>query len=179
MFPIFAAGFVGYFRYDTMLEYNGFTKLTDTQASESVKYSLGAVSMLFYALCLLVMVLSTQGLKYTIRRERPADRGEETPRCVNMRMLEHGTFSMPSGDACAATVFCVCIAYEFELFWIYAILPLVCIGRVYYHCHWLGDTLVGLFIGHIWGALGVMCFPHMVPLFAQITGPGIFVEAAV
>ena len=66
-----------------------------------------------------------------------------------MRKLEHGK-SMPSGDACAAAV---CGGMYWHLFgfpWFMIVcVPFASLGRVYVHCHWIGDTVVGAIIGFI------------------------------
>lgn len=57
---------------------------------------------------------------------------------------------MPSGDATAAAFFCgaYLLVFEFPWFAIF-IAPLSCLGRVYVHCHWLGDVIVGAIYGSI------------------------------
>ena len=77
---------------------------------------------------------------------------------------------MPSGDSSAAAVFCVLMAVEMGLPSIYVLMPLVMLGRVYYQCHWIGDTIVGFFIGSFWGIIGVTNFHTFVPFFKEITG---------
>jgi hypothetical protein len=54
---------------------------------------------------------------------------------------------MPSGDASAAALFCFMFFVVLDLKFVYFILPLVMCGRVYYHCHWFGDTIVGVAVG--------------------------------
>ena len=71
---------------------------------------------------------------------------------------------MPSGDSIQSALFVAYLYFLmheqgiFELYW-YRIIGLVlfhigvCCGRVYYMCHWFGDTLVatilGIFVGII------------------------------
>ena len=81
---------------------------------------------------------------------------------------------MPSGDSSAAAVFCLLVAVELDLPLVYVLLPLVMLGRVYYQCHWLGDTCVGVLIGTFWGLIGVSYFSMFVPFFKEIAGPAAF-----
>jgi len=71
---------------------------------------------------------------------------------------------MPSGDAAAAAVFCFLYAVLMQLPETYLILPMVCLGRVYYQCHWLGDTVVGSAIGTIWAIIAFVYFGSLIPL---------------
>ncbi len=65
---------------------------------------------------------------------------------------------MPSGDAAAAALFCFLFCSMLNMPAVYLILPLVMIGRVYYHCHWFGDTFIGVAIGTLWGAIAYTQF---------------------
>lgn len=68
---------------------------------------------------------------------------------------------MPSGDATAAGVYCFILCHVLGMQWIYILLPLVMMGRVYYHCHWFGDTIIGAFMGTIWGYVAFHSFPKL------------------
>jgi membrane-associated phospholipid phosphatase len=89
------------------------------------------------------IILPTKAL---FGRQRP----ESNPyvnRILNMRKLEHGK-AMPSGDTLACAFFCVFYYHVFGAHWaIFVMIPLAALGRVYVHCHWLGDTIVGAIIG--------------------------------
>ena len=101
--------------------------------------------MLGIAILTLVIVLP---LKMIFDRERPT-RILNVYRICNMRDLEHGK-SMPSGDAAAAAFFCGTYSFLFNFHWLSIIIvPLVCLGRVYVHCHWIGDTIIGSIIGFL------------------------------
>ena len=86
-------------------------------------------------------------LKKLFNRDRPT-RILSVYRICNMRDLEHGK-AMPSGDAAAGAFFCGIYAYLFGLpFYAWAIFTiLVSLGRVYVHCHWIGDTIAGSILG--------------------------------
>ena len=113
-------------------------------------------------------------MKYSIKRQRPERRTDVT-RFANLRGKENGTYAMPSGDSSAGAVFCCLVAVEMGLPLIYLLMPLVMLGRVYYQCHWVGDTIVGFFVGTFWGIIGVANFTALVPFFAQIAGSDAFI----
>lgn len=55
---------------------------------------------------------------------------------------------MPSGDAFQSAVFTVFLStLNLNPFMLLAFHLGVCIGRVYYMCHWVADTLVASIIG--------------------------------
>ena len=81
---------------------------------------------------------------------------------------------MPSGDSGAAAVFCLLVAVELKLPFIYILMPLVMLGRVYYQCHWLGDTVVGFIVGTFWGMIGVSYFSSFVPFFQKMISEDAF-----
>lgn len=112
-------------------------------------------------------------MKYSIKRPRP-DIPINTPRLANLRKHEAGTWSMPSGDTAAASVFCFMYTAFLGLPSIYIILPLVCCGRVYYHCHYFGDTIIGAIIGTLWGVFMFEIFQFIVPVAQWIAGPDTF-----
>jgi len=83
---------------------------------------------------------------------------------------------MPSGDAAAAALFCFLFCSMLNMPAVYLLLPLVMLGRVYYHCHWLGDTFIGVAVGTLWGAIAFTQFDALFsPLARFITGPSSFV----
>ena len=168
-------GVMGYFRYDKMLAYNNYVEL-GSEIPNSTKFCLGVSFAVFYGLCLLVMVISTQIMKYSFRRERPKKR-TDTERWSDLRAKENGTYSMPSGDSSAAAVFCFVVACEMQLPWIYVLMPLVMLGRVFYQCHWLGDTVIGLLVGTFWGFLGVNQFNAIAWLLVLVSGENTFVKS--
>ncbi len=64
---------------------------------------------------------------------------------------------MPSGDAAQGSLFAFFICYHFpylylslgESTFVLKFIALVAIGRVFHHCHYFGDTLVGALFGFI------------------------------
>lgn len=48
------------------------------------------------------------------------------------------------------------------------------LGRVYYQCHWLGDTVVGFIVGTFWGMIGVSYFSSFVPFFQKMISEDAF-----
>ena len=117
-------------------------------------------------------------MKHTIKRERPVRRSDTT-RISDLRGKEVGTYAMPSGDSSAAAVFCLLVYAEMGWPLIYLLMPLVMLGRVYYQCHWIGDTIAGLFVGSLFGILGSSNFHSIVRYLQQTTGVAGFIPEQV
>ena len=115
------------------------------------------------------MICIAQVMKYSLRRERPTLRSDTT-RLSDLRAKEVGTYAMPSADSAAAAIFCFLITVELKMPLVYILLPLVMLGRVYYQCHWVGDTLVGFLLGTFISFVVTNQFNAFVPFFRQIVG---------
>ena len=103
---------------------------------------------------ILFTVIFILPLKYLIQRSRPT-RVPSVPRYINMRKREGNQPAHPSGDAAIAAFFFSCYFYIFQFPYLtYILLPIVCLGRVWMFCHWIGDTVVGaalgLGVGYLW-----------------------------
>jgi len=156
---------LGAFNYETWMQVNGYKLPQGKEVSASARFLLGFNFMFFFSLMLLLMVISTTILKKLIRRPRPPlPKMDDIKRMNDLRGREKGTFAMPSGDSAACALCCYILAHQMKVHTIYFILPMVCLGRVYYHCHWIGDTIVGSLIGTLWGVFGCYFFYALVPL---------------
>jgi membrane-associated phospholipid phosphatase len=47
-------------------------------------------------------------------------------------------------------------------------LPLIAFARVYYQCHWIGDTVIGALLGFLMSVIGYSCFHIAGPMFQSI-----------
>ena len=81
---------------------------------------------------------------------------------------ENATYAMPSGDSAAAALWCIFMGYSFQVPYLTLIVPIVMFARVYNQCHWIGDTVVGMIIGSLWGTLAVCFFTSIVPMSLYI-----------
>ena len=109
-----------------------------------------ALSRVSFALCGLVATqIASFTLKTTMGRQRP-----KLDPCVRRRfdIRQHigakgETASFPSGDASAASAFAALLAVltgsRLPLF----LCPAVSFARVYFHCHWVLDTVAGSCLG--------------------------------
>ena len=103
---------------------------------------------------------TTSFLKSLWGRERPippaAD--DKSARATDMRSKETNC-SMPSGDAAQSALFAFTAMNCFPHAALFLGGPLgsaqfvmtVSFARVYFHCHWLGDVMIGIFVGCIVG----------------------------
>jgi membrane-associated phospholipid phosphatase len=41
------------------------------------------------------------------------------------------------------------------------LIPVVALGRVYFRCHWIGDTIGGIIIGGLFAFLGYLSFTRI------------------
>jgi membrane-associated phospholipid phosphatase len=119
-------------------------------------------------LCLLV--ISTI-LKKVGARPRPSNPQDATPKGASCRLLNlrgrEGNHSMPSADTAQSALCVGFIAIHFpQLLLSYggtlaqvALVASVAAGRVIYHCHYIGDCIVGAFVGiavaHMLDAIGL------------------------
>ncbi len=65
---------------------------------------------------------------------------------------------MPSGDSAQGALWVVITMLFFQSYVILLVIPMVCLGRVYFRCHWIGDTLVGALIGAGFAVIGFLTF---------------------
>lgn len=66
----------------------------------------------------------------------------------NLRSLEKNN-AMPSGDSAQSALFCTLLALQFGQPRLLLGIPATMFGRVYFGCHWIGDTMVGASIGAV------------------------------
>lgn len=134
---------------------------------------MGLSFLVFYIVTSAVTVSFVWVMKLCVKRHRP-HRNPKTSRLNDLRAAEHGTYSMPSGDSAQAALFCFLYATLLDLPQVYLILPFVCLGRVYYQCHWIGDTIIGVLVGTAWAALFFWMFRSMTLMHQAIAGPDTF-----
>ena len=122
----------------------------------NVKLSFFVITyMTIIALLLLIIVILP--FKKIINRKRP-NRIETVYRVLNMWDKEvkgkTKNASMPSGDTFICAWFLSCYFYVFGAHWLIFIMVIfVALGRVYVHCHWIGDTIIGSLMGMLFGYL--------------------------
>jgi membrane-associated phospholipid phosphatase len=92
-----------------------------------------------------VSLIITLTMKKYLERPRP-EINKSVNRLHNLRGAEKN-FSMPSGDSFQAGNFCVIFSCYFNLNYFFFMVPLVMFARIYYFCHYIGDTIVGALLG--------------------------------
>jgi membrane-associated phospholipid phosphatase len=166
---------IGAFRIDEILERTGYRTLRhEPDAKERFYY--GLLMLYSYVVPLLLTVATFQIIKYSLKRPRPTH-VPGTYRIGHgiLKKAEKGTYSMPSGDASAVGVFCFVMAAVPGLPALYVICPLVCLGRVYYQMHYIGDVVAGASLGTIWAAIYYVLFEHVcAKLFRHLLGEDSF-----
>jgi membrane-associated phospholipid phosphatase len=65
---------------------------------------------------------------------------------------------MPSGDSAQGALWAVLTLAFFKSNLSMLMIPLVAFGRVYFRCHWIGDTLIGSLIGAGFAIIGFYNF---------------------
>jgi membrane-associated phospholipid phosphatase len=91
------------------------------------------------------MLIITVVLKYIIKRPRP-EINEYVKRRYNVRKKETN-FSMPSGDSMQAGNFAIITLFYFNSYYGFLLVPFVMFARIFYFCHYLFDTIIGVLIG--------------------------------
>ncbi len=95
----------------------------------------------------IVGVILTLILKKLFNRPRPV-LDESVKRRFNCRSRETNG-SMPSGDAFQSANFSLALVYYCDFYWFLFTIPLVMFSRVFYYCHYIGDTVIGAILGII------------------------------
>ena len=117
----------------------------ETATKTQVMIFMLVYTLLTMGFLILVLVLP---LKKLVGRDRP-NRVKTVKRLCNLRDKENGNKSMPSGDSAAAAFVFTMYCLSFHLPRIFALFGIVwvCLGRVFMHCHWIGDTVIGAALG--------------------------------
>ncbi len=85
---------------------------------------------------------------------------------------------MPSGDTSQGALWCALTMFFFDSNFTIYLIPIIAYGRVYFRCHWIGDTIAGAFLGIGIAAIGYFNFPkyadlvyYFMPGFIQNISP--------
>ena len=127
-----------------------------------------AYVVFFFIISFVGVIVSVIG-KFIFKRVRPIyatvdflKAPELAPvRLISMAHREIGTPAMPSADTTWAAVWCTLNILMFQSKLSMFVLPMVMLGRVYFRCHWIGDTIVGALVGIISAVIGFIYFPEL------------------
>ena len=92
-----------------------------------------------------VCLIFTLALKKLFGRPRPETK-KDVERLYNLRGAENN-HSMPSGDSLQAANFSVIFHCYFGIKLFFLFIPFVMFARIYYFCHFIGDTIIGVLMG--------------------------------
>ena len=106
---------------------------------------------LIIILHIIICLSITLSMKRIIARPRP-DTCEFVKRLYNLRGAEKN-FSMPSGDSLQAANFAVIFYCYFGVKFFFYFIPLVMFARIFYFCHYVGDTIIGVLLGLLTSSL--------------------------
>jgi membrane-associated phospholipid phosphatase len=138
---------------------------TIPQFMESANWKLFLFCFLHYGLTVMIQTGFASGfLKSTIRRKRPDAVRVPGRKIESLRAHEKNSHAMPSGDTGFGAFFLTITALVFAQHYLLALIPFVALARIYFHCHWVFDTVVGGFIGVMSGAGAY----HLLPFYASL-----------
>ena len=103
-----------------------------------------ALKLLLAGIALMVIGLA---LKKILGRPRPV---LINPREVNLRSKENNC-SLPSGDTLFSAALTTLLYTRHHMGFAFMLIPLVAFARIYYQCHWIGDTVFGAALGIFYG----------------------------
>ena len=89
-------------------------------------------------------------------------------RLVSMATREIGNPAMPSADSTWGAIWCTLNILFFNSTISYFVLPMVMLGRVYFRCHWIGDTIIGSLVGVISAWLGFILVPEIAEVLSSL-----------
>ena len=79
----------------------------------------------------------------------------------SLRAHEGNSKSMPSGDTGYGACFFTLCALTFDCMGLMVLIPFVALARVYFHCHWIFDTVVGACIGIAFASISYNFMPYI------------------
>ena len=131
--------------------------------------NVGAIYVIFYFIVSFVGIMLSLIGKVVFKRKRPIyatvdflKAPELSPiRVASMAQREIGSPAMPSADSTWGAVWCTLNVLLFQSKVSIFILPMVMLGRVYFRCHWIGDTIFGSAVGIISAVIGYIYFPEL------------------
>ena len=139
--------------------------------------------VVFVMLEIIVLLVITQFFKKYFKRQRPlyatanAHLAEVAPaRIIEINTKEVGSYSIPSGDASQAALWCTLTQMFFSPILATPMLAIfmVSFARVYFRCHWIGDTIVGSILGITVGIVSYLNFKATALLLFQMLPSAIF-----
>lgn len=114
-----------------------------------------------FLVAMLLGLVFSEGIKKMAQRPRPQLQYDK-PLNITQHLMHVDSYSMPSGDSLQSAVFAVIVAYHLQLTdWAYIFIPWAAFGRVYWGNHWIGDTIVGAFIGFMASLIICMNFDDL------------------
>ena len=93
----------------------------------------------------IITLIITLVAKAIIKRPRPNIK-ENIKRRYDCRSKENN-YSMPSGDSIQSANFAVLILFYLGNFTGFILIPFVMFARIFYFCHYIMDTVIGVLIG--------------------------------
>ena len=96
-------------------------------------------------LTVIICLIVTLSSKKLFGRPRPQI-NKSVNKTFNLRQHENNN-SMPSGDSLQAANFAMILYLYFNIKTSFIFVPFVMFARVYFFCHYIGDTIIGSFLG--------------------------------
>ena len=137
------------------LEFSDAGDIHDLEPRRQLDFS-PIFTTIYFFVCTLCLLAVTTAVKALTDRERPSSppEGSKNSRHYDLRSLESNK-SFPSGDTAQAALHMSLVMAHFKHFFMMMGGPLgiaqfvmmVAFARVYFHCHYVGDTIGGALTG--------------------------------
>ena len=103
-----------------------------------------------YILTAILMTFAVVIMKRRFGRQRPILINEN--RLIDLRTRETNK-AFPSGDTAHSSLFAFFILLHLQSpYWVFVV-PLTAFARIYYQCHWIGDTIAGTVVGLVFATI--------------------------
>ena len=119
-------------------------------------HAIGYNMVLYYVIGIPITALWWTCMKYIFRRQRP-DNNLGASRKYDFRLKQGTSYSFPSGDSVQAAFYATFFFLLYSNILYLIVFPWVAFARVYYKWHWVGDTLLGGFVGATFACIYFCC----------------------